>query len=679
MKHSTIRVLRWVLLGLILIAAVPAKGQSPTTNPVTFYGRVLDEKGKPVSGAEVQLPGTGRFTSDSDGRFSVSGAGDRTQVWIKAGGFGTMPVILYETNPREPADIRLAPGADLRLRLLAPDGKPAAGVMVAIQAVDDLSGATFEIPALLADQHTQTSDANGAIQLTALQRGATVRLNVLDRRYSRFVSPTTSDGFLLADKALNDAGECRLEPAASIRGRVNSEQNSPFAEGIIVRARQIDNDTLNRQVSMTTDARGNYMLEQLAAGMWEVSLELHSPASRLFTAKPIDPVTVGPAQQVTGRDFALVQGRLIYGRVTVRESRPPAGTPITPVANVTVRLATPIGSPRVQTMATTISDAEGRYALRAMPGFAELRPSRDPVPGFSYPVPTVRLANVLPDKDVNINFQTPRNPNPDVTGRVVDAQGQPVPGAQVMFENPAGAGGAPGDTITDGLGRFRLANTPDLALLRARKGELATANPLPISSSRKMTLVLQQNVAGSLLVQVNDEKNAPVSGARIAITQLNSNNRRGGRGGAYLTTGRDGRGRVDALFPDSAYSVEVNARGYLRHDPAAVRVQPGKQSDLQIKLGRGTSSIGGMVIDAKGSPVPDAQVRVSGTRTAIQDTKTDVTGRFRFEGIFAEDTLSVRLVIGNLLAPGGTTERVPPGTDNVILTFPLEAPAELAQ
>ncbi len=59
--------------------------------PITMYGRVIDQHGKPVEGAKVHMiiagggemaPGTGRtwFVTDADGRFLIKGKGDQIQI-----------------------------------------------------------------------------------------------------------------------------------------------------------------------------------------------------------------------------------------------------------------------------------------------------------------------------------------------------------------------------------------------------------------------------------------------------------------------------------------------------------------------------------------------------------------------------------------------------------------------
>lgn len=141
-------------MALALAASPPkTRGQPSAAKPhasgVTVRGKVTDESGKPVAGAEVWLPwgifGVGRVhalhgESDSEGRFALEVPAawisdprpwDRWQtLWAHADGHQLGSGMARFPDGASDVTIRLGPPADTSFVVSDPDGRPCAGALV---------------------------------------------------------------------------------------------------------------------------------------------------------------------------------------------------------------------------------------------------------------------------------------------------------------------------------------------------------------------------------------------------------------------------------------------------------------------------------------------------------------------------------------------------------------------
>jgi len=142
--------------------AVPGQVRELSVDVLPFtvvHGEVVREvDGAPVPDAEVALGGRWQARSDAAGRFALLAPPDAAtpgggrEVTAEAPGyaFGSAPM-----GPDRPLRITLRPGVELRLRVLHPDGRPAANCML------NLSGPSGM-------QLQRTTDAEGRLRLADL-------------------------------------------------------------------------------------------------------------------------------------------------------------------------------------------------------------------------------------------------------------------------------------------------------------------------------------------------------------------------------------------------------------------------------------------------------------------------------------------------------------------------------
>lgn len=240
-----------------------------------------------------------------------------------------------------------------------------------------------------------------------------------------------------------------------------------------------------------------------------------------------------------------------------------------------------------------------------------------------------------------------------VSGRVVDAGGKGVAGAEVYVEDREGWGRWPrpvSDTATtDGEGRFTIADAPS-GQLHARAtapgrapGEAEVGNAGPGRSRDGITITLKDG--GSLRGRVLDAQGAPVAGASVAfVPEQDRRTRRfaGAASSAPVTSAADGTYFIDSLEESSGWLAASSEKG---SGVVVVGVTAGSETVADVIIDE-FGSVAGRVVDGNGAPLAGARVFVAGDwrdpeqaarNTAagqnFRSAATDAEGRFRLDGI----------------------------------------------
>lgn len=163
-----------------------------------------------------------------------------------------------------------------------------------------------------------------------------------------------------------------------------------------------------------------------------------------------------------------------------------------------------------------------------------------------------------------------------ITGKVVDAQGQPVSGAEVMALSDSGGMGRLPTAYTDEQGVFLFKHlAPDTYTLSVAKEEDGYAHTyIPLYSAgptenTRATLSEQQTVsditlrlgpkAAKLTGRILDAStNKPIK----AIQDLQIVLRRASDPNSFYSTGPDSEGNFSILVPPVPFTIEVSAPGY---------------------------------------------------------------------------------------------------------------------
>ena len=495
-----------------------ADGVSPGRRPVrvtlglmgSISGQVMDEEGRPIQGAEISAmigrydPPPGgpyadehRSVTDAEGRYLLAsipyrfGESDEVpwtyaipaqKVWtiVRAKGYITTRegVRLEYGERKEGVDVELVSGG-VSVSGVVHDtaGMAVAGAWVDVTGTGSwgkgvsADGGRFVIDGLRPGTFAVSADAGG---------------------FAPTVVPGVSGG--------TDDLEIILDRGGAISGRVMEAVPDAYSsrplKGVVVQAwHQIDS-WLHRHSS--TDENGLYRIPALAAGPYRVRVaSSQSPSIRgrlvAFDEKNIE---VKEGQVRAGVDFYLQPGISVSGRLTYRDTGERAGT-----VKVTLQ-----GRNRMD----TVTDEEGRYRFDGVaPGEYWFQTDL----GGYVEVPYHRRVLVERDPEAEdiegVDIQLVQRASLRI--RVTDAEGRPVPGAEVRYV------GSNQRTDEDGECRYEEIRPESPYPLMVDHPEYAFAFLdsliLTPGEDRRMTCVLSSG--GTLEGTVTDWEGEPVPNARV--------------------------------------------------------------------------------------------------------------------------------------------------------------------
>lgn len=221
-----------------------------------------------------------------------------------------------------------------------------------------------------------------------------------------------------------------------LRGRVLTADGEPIAGAHFAAY------VARRQVNLTTDAEGRFELSGFSRSVTQMHPTVTHPD---FVAKdrfnlPLE------SDGLTEVEWQLHPGCAIEGRVTAKDS----GEPLAGIEIVegTERFSSNVINPN------TYTDAEGRFQLGGVkPGSVKIHAFTDDY------VPAVQMVNATSDGALSVDFELATGEA--IRGRVVDPEGNPVPGVTLAIDTINGARMLNRRINTDANGEFRYENMPD--------------------------------------------------------------------------------------------------------------------------------------------------------------------------------------------------------------------------
>lgn len=440
------------------------------------------------------------------------------------------------------------------------------------------------------------------------------------------------------------AVDLRMHEAACLRGRVVDEHGEPIAGAWLQTENDVSFDWYIPEFRL--DARANeygaFEIDKVLLGSttlraWADGRQVFEQRLDVRGDEHVD-VVLRPAdgQCVTVRIAGLDEAVRAGARVRVSYSRDGSGCGMPgPLMDAPV----PAGDV-VQLEGLPMDVAVQRIWLELPPGSAS-----DPV--------THRLEAPVgdPERRREVAFSVAALSPVEVRGVVRDTSGAPAPGVELLMHRSSVAPDAVVRTAPDGSYAFEtvphrwsgfslLCTSNAQALRRAGQpcDELFATGVVSGSTDRDRELDLVVAPAAPLRVRIVDRDGRPAPGVPLTLRRHTKR-----YGGVRATTEADGEAtfaRVDTGAVGAFVVTTEGPRGFVRSEPFELHEQDLPSSVRTLVL-TPAATIGGVVRDANGAPVPGAPLSLRRfdpeTRRLVDgfliEAVADRQGRFRFVGL----------------------------------------------
>ena len=512
-------------------------------------------------------------------------------------------------------------------RVIDTKDRPLAGAVVTLHGVDASEAWGAPLPAAIA---TATSAEDGSFEVGPAPAATRLRVRAEAAGFAATVATAARGGRV--DLVLDRGGALRL----FVRD----------GEGKAVRGAEVRVVAPGRAAAPTTNESGEALLEALPTGTLQVRVTAPGMASARVPDVAIE------AGKTIERTCIVGRGVLLTGRVT--EEGAGAG-----IERATVSVK-PQSDPTAPGAAVE-TDGEGRFRIEGAGGPGEwvnLSATRE---GWAPSMQTLRL-QAFPGEGQEVTLKLARAGDlGGPAGTVLDADGRPVPGAQVAYAGlarlPDGSTGPVATTDADG--RFALPAPPGTGKSWSFVvGAFAGARGMgagQVQSARGAATVIRLGGVGAVSGRVTGADGAPLEGAIVTLTydwNARAAPTPSGDSPPWLyaqlffdphapvlsaTTDAGGAFALDAV-PVGGFVVDAVWGLDRTTAPDSVLVRAGGRETVSLSLGKG-KTIEGRVLDATGGPVAGATVNgfdPAGTdprRTHASSTKSDGDGSFRLRNV----------------------------------------------
>ncbi|HVR99794.1 MAG TPA: carboxypeptidase-like regulatory domain-containing protein, partial [Thermoanaerobaculia bacterium] len=605
-------------------------------------GRVVDADGRPVAGARVRArsqsmesvlqPGDLQAWSGADGGFRLQRlrTGRTYELAVDKEGFAPGSGLGEAAAPgsaAKPVRLVLSRGGTAFGKVVDESGRPVAGAAVEIRPVYDPFQGNIED---LERAVSAASKADGSFELRPLAPGSFT----LQARSPGFAPAYVQGIEVPATEGRIDLGTVTLSPEAVIEGQVTDPRGAPVA-GAKVYA--------DSQPPPEIGPDGRFRIGGLSPGT-RVQVSAVAKGYATTRLEGLEVPLTAPLR-IELQPLGKLSGRVLD----------PAGEPVAG-AFVMVNDEEWPGT-RGSGDAIGATDDQGRFQIDLEPGPVELSVQAEGYRRGSW-------RGEVPEKGDARPAEIRLERGATLEGRVLDAEGNPVGGADVSVSSGMGffemmdLGGDRPDARSDGNGRYRLRGLETgvfQVLASASEGEATTSVSFEVQpgvNQLDLTLETGVEVAG----HVRDDAGLPVAGAAVQLFSITAMN------GQFL----DAISATDGAFhfphvPDGTYQLMARKRGLApAHQDLEVAGQP--LSALDVRLAAGGTITGRLLGLSPGD--------LAGVRVTAYGESEGGEGAVRQDGTYrirelppgewtVDATLaSGRSVKGTVLLEPGMTEAV---------------------
>ena len=444
-------------------------GQAAPPSPASaanarVSGKVIDENGKPLAGADVWLPlgfhGVGpaqtlHAKSDDQGRFAVeisaamlakmqSWDWTMTAWWAYALGRQVANARAEKPSGASEVVIRLGPSTETSFIVLDPERQPCAGVLVepdGIKAPACIQGLPDELRARVAAR----TDAKGRVTLPAVSRETLFNVRITTKEFGVQVQRV-----LKSEPPATDGGTIHLRPVGKIEGRLIADppetarnvrlffstedrRAMPTKGDAVYRKEYLDLHPEHRSIPWPTEGKANVKSDKdgrfVVPALAEGDMEVYVNVNENQPLRPRFPEHVRSGSGATTLlEIPLVPTVLVRGSVRENEAAKP-------LPGALVLISYGVGHQE----ASAVTDAKGNYTARVLPGRVSFHMTAMPR-GYAQVGEPWNGDNDVPNDEVEVpkdakEFDLPPAevvPAKDVEGQLVDEHDRPVSNARVL-------------------------------------------------------------------------------------------------------------------------------------------------------------------------------------------------------------------------------------------------------
>jgi beta-lactamase regulating signal transducer with metallopeptidase domain len=642
-------------------------------------GRVVDEQDQPLAGAQLVFPMDMdqtfvlTATADADGNFELKCPIDQINrpvwerqysIWAYAPGYNLLPTSVHEAlhlGSDKPYTLRLSPANQVSFRVVRPDGEPMSDVVVRPRYIE-LSHRTHFVPNALQPIVTGVTDSDGQVTLHAIGQDPTDPDAI-----GSFLTISAEYGQQVVSLRKSPEGkilDIQLKPTATVRGRFISD-NPEWAAGIRLRfsTRTLGHrDSVSGFAEVTSDAEGYFEVPRLAIGRLEY-IDVASDPQR--PVRPVMPEAFTlSADEVKQLEIPIVDAPKVFGRVVSKGNLP--------VAKVGVGIRYGHGQHD-----RAITDEDGRFEMRSLRGDLHANV-------FSVPIGFSVWADALNDKPLKVppdatEFELPTIQligTYKIRGQVLDENNQPMVDRMI---DALDRNRRYGIGLTDADGKFEIAvpeGMQETVKLRVDDRTIALAGEnLQVIQRDPLVLRYITNTKAADMEAARATKadvvlvgqvllsGQPIAGVPLLMERRTPYFRPDGtidrslgktHPGDEQVTDAEGRYRLKGLKAGDEYTIYIRPKfGAVDlewpHYRGTVPVDAEEDVELaEVKLEPLSQSIGGLVIDPDGKPVPGAKVlaQLRGRQRLLYDwtrpesspsATSDAEGRFQIKELPERD------------------------------------------
>lgn len=407
--------------------------------------------------------------------------------------------------------------------------------------------------------------------------------------------------------------------SGSLKGRLVDKSGKPV-KGVSLKIWACDWAIRSEKI-VTTDDQGKYIARDIFPAAYSVNVSQDAG----LTAKAVLDVEVKAGETAEVQDMVAVPGVFVAGRVVDAET----GKPIT-MGDIYVTGPMTGG---INSMFCYNVDDQGRFTFRAYPGEVRIN--------YSSSERLYKLSRTSQEVDVPegglSDYALKVTPAQTITGKVLDAKGQPLMGAGVCVDGEYGA-----KTATDSDGSFTALVVPkdhvgrvgerDEVVLEAidtetRQGIYIRLDREELPESKNLTIALKP--ARQLRFTVKDLQGKPLSGVQVQLIVCFSSMI---RPGDVQLTDENGQAVFD-VYEDGDYRPTIKLQGYYYANTPQNSCLVGSEGwtdTCEITMDPATRVQKGRVVDEAGNPAAGVTVEASAVTLT---TTTDADGRFTLEGM----------------------------------------------